>query len=73
MNLSRFVSPRTLVPALALAAGLASAAPVQGASCIQGYAQCLVAASELATWWERSAAGIDCYLDTVACLKAAYG
>jgi hypothetical protein len=73
MTLHRIVSPRTLAPAIALAAGLVAAPPAQGASCIQGYAQCLVAASELATWWERSAAGIDCYLDTVACLKAAYG
>ncbi|HZI67070.1 MAG TPA: hypothetical protein VFF17_10945 [Thermoanaerobaculia bacterium] len=73
MNLSRIASPRTLVPALALAAGLVSAAPAHGASCIQGYAQCLVDASDLATWWQRTAAGIDCYLDTVACLKGAYG
>lgn len=73
MNLSRFVSPRTLVPALALAAGLAAAAPASGASCIQGYALCLVDASDLGTWWERTAAGIDCYLDAVACLKGAYG
>ena len=73
MDLSRFARPRTLVPALAIAAGLLTAAPAHGASCIQGYAQCLVDASELTHWWERSAAGIDCYLDAVACLKAAYG
>jgi len=73
MDLSRIASPRTLVPALALAAGLVTAAPAHGASCIQGYAQCLVDASDFATWWARSAAGIDCYLDTVACLKRAYG
>jgi hypothetical protein len=73
MNLPRIASPRNLVPALALAAGLATAAPVQGASCVQNYAQCLVDASDLGTWWERTAAGIDCYLDTVHCLKGAYG
>jgi len=73
MNLPRIASPRTLVPVLALAAGLAAAAPVQGASCVQGYAQCLVDASDLAAWWQRTAAGIDCYLDAVACLKGAYG
>lgn len=73
MNLSRFSSPRTLMPALALAAGLVSAAPASGASCVQGYAQCLVDASDLDTWWERTAAGVDCYLDAVACLKGAYG
>lgn len=73
MNLTPIASPLNLVPALALVAGLAIAAPVQGASCVQGYAQCLVDASDLDTWWERTAAGIDCYLDTVACLKGAYG
>lgn len=73
MTLPRFASPRTFVPALALAAGLATAAPASGASCVQGYAQCLVDASDLDTWWERTAAGIDCYLDAVACLKGAYG
>jgi hypothetical protein len=73
MDLSRLTSPRTLVPALALAAGLVTATPARGASCIRVYAQCLVNASDLATWWERTAAGIDCYLDTVACLRAAYG
>ena len=73
MDLSRVISPRTLVPALALAAGLVTAVPAHGATCIQTYAQCLVAASDLPTWWERSSAGIDCYLDTVACLKRAYG
>ena len=73
MNLSRISSPRTLVPALALAAGLVSAAPAHGASCVQGYVVCLVDASDLDTWWERTAAGIDCYLDAVSCLKGAYG
>lgn len=73
MNLSRIASPRTLVPAFALAAGLVAAAPAHGASCVQGYALCLMDASDLDTWWERTAAGIDCYLDAVACLRGAYG
>lgn len=73
MNPSRFLSTRALAPALALTASLAVAAPAHGASCVQGYAQCLVDASDLDTWWERTAAGIDCYLDAVACLKGAYG
>ena len=73
MNLSRFASPRILMPALALAAGLVTALPAAGASCVRVYAQCLVAASDLDSWWERSAAGIDCYLDAVACLRGAYG
>ncbi len=73
MNLVRLVSPRFLVPGLALAAGLATAAPARGANCIQRYAECLVTASDLETWWQRSAAGIDCYLDAIACLRQAYG
>ena len=73
MNLVRLRSPRFLVPGLALAAGMATAAPASGADCIRFYAGCLEKASELGTWWERSAAGIDCYLDTVSCLKSAYG
>lgn len=73
MNLSRAVSPRILVPALALAAGLVTAAPALGASCVKGYALCLIEASDFSTWWERTAAGIDCYLDAVACLQGAYG
>lgn len=73
MDFSRVASPRTLVPALALVAGLATATPARGASCIHGYALCLVEASDFPTWWERSSAGIDCYLDTIACLKRAYG
>lgn len=73
MNLIRLRSSRFLVPSLALAAGLTAVAPAQGAGCIQFYAGCLVRASDLGTWWERSAAGIDCYLDTVSCLWRAYG
>jgi hypothetical protein len=73
MNLVRFASPRFLAPGLALAAGLATAAPAQGADCIRSYAECLVVAADLDTWWQRSAAGIDCYLDAVACVRRAYG
>jgi hypothetical protein len=72
MNPVRLVSPRFLAPGLALVAGLASAAPLHATSCIQGYATCLVRAADLETWWQRSAAGIDCYLDTVYCLRMAY-
>ena len=73
MNLTRLGSSRFLVSGLALAAGMSAAAPASGADCIRFYASCLVRASDLGTWWERSAAGIDCYLDTVSCLKRAYG
>ena len=72
MTLARFASVRILAPALAVTAGLAAAAPAQGAGCIQFYAECLVRASDLPTWWQRSSAGVDCYLDTVACLRRAY-
>jgi hypothetical protein len=72
MNGSRFPSPRFFVPALALAAGMATAAPAEGASCIRLYADCLVKAAEYSTWWERTAAGVDCYLDAVACIRGAY-
>ena len=73
MNRVRLGPSRFLVPGLALVAGLSSSAPAQGADCIRFYASCLVRASDLGSWWERSAAGIDCYLDTVSCLKRAYG
>jgi hypothetical protein len=52
---------------------MATAAPAPGAECIRIYAGCLVRVSDLGTWWERSAAGIDCYLDAVACVMRAYG
>ena len=71
MTRTRFAS-RFLAPAVAVAAGLAAAPPAQGAGCIQFYAECLVKAADLQTWWQRSAAGVDCYLDTVACLRRAY-
>ncbi|HEY3172351.1 MAG TPA: hypothetical protein VGK86_07225 [Thermoanaerobaculia bacterium] len=73
MNLARLVSIRFLAPGLALATGLAAAAPVHAGNCIQSYAECLVRAAELETWWQRSAAGIDCYLDGVACVRRTYG
>lgn len=72
MTLTRLVSPRFLAPALSLAAVLAVAPPARGSNCIQNYAECLVRAADLDTWWQRSAAGIDCYLDAVACVRAAY-
>ena len=72
MSLARLVSLRSLVPAVAVAAGLAAATPATANTCIRFYGECLVQASELPTWWQRSSAGIDCYLDTVACLRRAY-
>ncbi len=72
MNLVRLASPRFLAHGLALAAGLSAATPTYAANCVQRYAECLVQAGDLDTWWQRSAAGIDCYLDGVACLRSAY-
>jgi hypothetical protein len=72
MNLARLASSGLLVSGLAVS-GLAVSAPASGAECIQRYAECLVRASDLDTWWRRSAAGIDCYLDAVYCLRGAYG
>jgi hypothetical protein len=72
MNPVRLVSSRVLVPGLALAASLTAAAPASGATCIQNYAECLVRVADYDTWWQRSAAGIDCYLDAVSCIRAAY-
>jgi hypothetical protein len=72
MNLVRLASPRFLASGLALAFGLVVAAPLHANSCILGYAQCLFGAADLETWWQRSAAGIDCYLDGVYCLRRAY-
>jgi hypothetical protein len=73
MSLARLVSPRFVAaPALALAAGFVAAPPARANSCIQFYAECLVRAADLQTFWQRSAAGVDCYLDTVACLRRAY-
>lgn len=72
MTFTRLVSPRFLAPTLSLAALLAAAPPARGANCIQTYAECLVQAADLQTWWQRSAAGIDCYLDAVACVRSAY-
>jgi hypothetical protein len=72
MTLPRFASARLVVPTLAFTAGLAAAAPAQGAECIRTYAECLVRAADLDTWWQRSTAGVDCYLDAVACVRQAY-
>jgi hypothetical protein len=72
MNSVRLASSRVLVPGLALAASLTAAAPASGADCIRHYAECLVRAADYDTWWERSTAGIDCYLDAVSCVRAAY-
>lgn len=42
-----------------------------GSNCILTYARCLNTAANLPTWWERSAAGLDCYADMVICIYRA--
>lgn len=58
--------------ALVLTAGLAFPAPLP-ANCLVGYADCVDAASELDTFWKRSAEGIVCFVDLVACLQGRLG
>lgn len=55
-----------------LAAALAVPAPAT-ANCLVGYADCVDAASELETFWKRSAQGLVCFVDLVACLQRSLG
>lgn len=54
--------------AIVLTTGLASPAPLR-ADCLVGYADCVDAASELGTFWKRSAEGIVCFVDLIDCLQ----
>jgi len=72
VNLVRLASVRLLASGLAAVSALSVAAPLHANSCIRSYAECLVKAADLEFWWERSAAGIDCYLEAVACVRRAY-
>jgi hypothetical protein len=54
--------------AIVFTAGLASPAPLR-ADCLVGYANCVDAASDLETFWKRSAEGIACFVDLVDCLQ----
>ncbi len=54
--------------ALVLALPLISPPPARG-ECLLEYADCVDAASELDSFWQRSAAGLRCYLDLVSCLQ----
>lgn len=51
-----------------LAAALANPAPAT-ANCLVGYADCVDAASELDTFWKRSAEGLACFVDLLDCLQ----
>lgn len=72
MALIRLTTPRLLVPAFSLATSLVLVPRAQAYNCVQNYAECLVRAADLDTWWQRTSAGIDCYLDALACVRAAY-
>ena len=72
MNLPRLTVARLVASTLSFGTALAVAPPALANNCVQNYAECLVRAADLETWWQRSTAGIDCYLDAVACVRAAY-
>jgi hypothetical protein len=55
-----------------LAAALSDPAPAT-ANCLVGYADCVDAASELDSFWKRSAQGLVCFVDLVACLQGSLG
>ena len=68
--------PRTLLAGPLAVAVLVTclASPVSvRANCLVGYADCVDAASDLETFWKRSAQGIVCYLDLVDCLRQRLG
>lgn len=56
------------VAAIVLTTGLLSPAPAR-ANCLVEYADCVDAASELNSFWKRSAAGIVCFVDFIGCLQ----
>ena len=39
--------------------------------CFQNYGWCMFDASLYDSWWRRIAAGADCYVDLVACVRRA--
>lgn len=63
---------RFLLPALVLAGLSLAPASASASDCIRRYAECLVIASDLDTWWQRTAAGIDCWVDAVACIRGIF-
>ncbi len=62
----------SLVFAATLAVGASAQAQVSQVNCFQNYFSCLDRASQLSTWWQRSAAGADCYVAFTACIYHAY-
>jgi hypothetical protein len=44
-----------------------------GSQCFQDYARCINAAANLPTFWGRTMAGLDCYVDLVGCVRRAAG
>ena len=62
--------PPVLLLAL-LAAPLLSLPSVASAGddCLLDYANCVDRASDLSSFWSRSAGGLRCYLDLLSCLQ----
>ena len=60
---------RTPVALLAVVLITGVASPPLRADCLVSYADCVDAASEEDTFWRRSAAGLRCYTDFLACLQ----
>lgn len=60
-------TPAALLAAVVLTTGVAS--PPVRADCLVSYADCVDAASEEDTFWRRSAAGLRCYTEFLACLQ----
>ena len=40
-----------------------------GDDCLLDYANCVDGASDLSSFWSRSAGGLRCYLDLLSCLQ----
>lgn len=56
-----------------LAVGPATAqAQVSQVTCFQNYISCVDRASQLAGFWQRTAAGADCYVSLLACIARAF-
>lgn len=69
----RLILGISFVGAFATAALYPASAQAQTSqvSCFQNYAACIDRASQLAGWWNRSAAGADCYVNLLGCIRRA--
>jgi hypothetical protein len=60
-------TPVAFLAAVVLTTAVAS--PPLRADCLVSYADCVDAAAEEDTFWRRSAAGLRCYTEFLACLQ----